>query len=90
MTNLPRNGVEYFSWALTGLPDDHGPVEVNIDGAWHALTVAGSIGKLLLAGPDADPTGAVVVPTDQQVQVRVTDTPEVIIRGGGRIHLTTE
>lgn len=90
MTNLPRAGKEFFSWTFTGLPDGT-TAEVNIGGDWHALTMVGQVGKILLAGPDAaDASGAVVVAADQQVQVRVTDTPEVIIRGGGRIALTTE
>ncbi|MDN4616392.1 hypothetical protein P5G50_18245 [Leifsonia sp. F6_8S_P_1B] len=87
MTNLPRAGREYFHWTFNGLPDDHGPVEAFISGQWRPLTMDGAGGRILLAGPDADSAGAVVVSANQQVQLRVTDTPEVIIRDGGSIRL---
>ena len=89
MTYLTRDGREYFHWTFTGLPDDHGAVEVQIGGQWCALTMDGSVGRLLVAGPDADPTGAIVVSTDTDVKVRVTDSPEVVVRGGGWIRLTS-
>ena len=88
MTNLPRGGREYFRWEFTGLPTDHGTVEALIGGSWHPLTMDGSTGGLLLAGPDADPSGAVVVTDDVRVQIRVTDNPEIIVRSGGRITLS--
>jgi len=89
MTNLPRTGREYFHWTFSGLPDDHGAVEVLISGSWRALEMTGQTGKLLLAGPDVtDPQDAVVVATDQAVSVRVTDSPEIVVRGGGWIRLS--
>ena len=90
MTYLPRDGKEYFHWTFTGLPDDHGAVEVSIGGVWKPLTMVGQVGSLLLAGPNADPAGAVVVTADTLVEVRVTDTPETIIRGGGWIKLSDD
>ncbi|MFF2054100.1 hypothetical protein ACFVU2_21015 [Leifsonia sp. NPDC058194] len=88
MTYLPRDGREYFHWTFTGLPDDHGAVEAFIDGQWRALTMDGAVGRLLVAGPDADSTGAVVVTADTDVKVRVTDSPEIVVRGGGWIRIT--
>lgn len=88
MTYLPREGREYFSWAFTGLPDDAGLCEVKIGDAWHPLEMTGSVGRILLAGPDADAAGAIQVLADQTVEVRVTDSPEVVIRGGGTIRIT--
>lgn len=88
MTNLPRNGREYFTWTFTGLPDDHGPVEVNIGDEWHALDVDGQTGKLLVYGPDAEAGDGVVVTKNTYVQVRFTDNPEIVLRGGGWIRLT--
>lgn len=88
MTNLPRDGREYFTWTFTGLPEDHGAVEVNIGGEWHALDIVGQNGRLLLAGPDAESGDAVVITKDAYVEVRVTDNPEIVVRGGGWIRLT--
>jgi hypothetical protein len=86
MTYLPRNGREYFHWTFTGLPDG-AVVEASIGGQWHPLTVNGATGQLLLAGPDADPSGAVPVLVDEYVVMRVTDNPEIVIRDGGWINL---
>ncbi|UAJ78296.1 hypothetical protein IT072_02290 [Leifsonia sp. ZF2019] len=85
---LDRGGREFIKWTFTGLPGDHGAVEVKLGDEWHALDVTGNVGSILLAGPDADPTGAVVVTTDTDVKVRVTDSPEIVVRGGGWIRLT--
>lgn len=87
MTNLPRDGREYFTWEFTGLPEDHGAVEASIGDEWHALDVDGQIGKLLVAGPDAEAGDAIVISKDTYVQVRVTDNPEIVVRSGGWIRL---
>lgn len=87
MTYLPRNGREYFHWTFIGLPTG-AIVEASIGGAWHALTLDGNAGRLLLAGPDADATGAVQVLVDEFVVMRVTDSPEIVVRDGGWINLT--
>jgi hypothetical protein len=88
MTNLPRDGREYFTWEFTGLPEDASAVEVSIGDEWHALDVEGQIGKLLVAGPEAEAGDAVVVAKDTYVQVCVNDNPEIVVRGGGWIKLT--
>lgn len=45
---------------------------------WTASTYAGGVATVLLAGPDASPTNAIVVPPEGgDVWIRVTDTPEV-------------
>lgn len=86
MTDLPRAGREYFHWTFTGLPGG-AVVEASIGGSWHPLTIDGTSGRILLAGPDADATDAVQVLVDEFVTMRVTDNPEIVIRDGGWITL---
>lgn len=46
---------------------------------WTAGTAAGADWRVLLAGPDADPASAIVVPPwGGDLWIRATDTPEVI------------
>ena len=45
---------------------------------WTAATYAAGIATVLLAGPDADPTSAVVVPSGgADLWIKVADSPEV-------------
>jgi cytoskeletal protein RodZ len=45
---------------------------------WTATTYASGVARVLLAGPDAPGSGALVVPTDgADVWLRVSDSPEV-------------
>lgn len=47
--------------------------------AWTGTTYTNGDAVVLLAGPDADPTGALVIPTDgADLWIRVTDSPEVV------------
>lgn len=56
---------------------------------WTAATWASGVGTILLAGPDADPTGALAVPTGGgDLYGRVTDSPEVDAVLLARISLT--
>lgn len=56
---------------------------------WTAATYSAGVATVLLAGPDADPTGAVVVPTaGADLWVRVADTPEVDAERVERITVT--
>jgi len=47
------------------------------DTTWTTVTYAAGAVTVLLAGPDADPTGAVVVPASADLWMRVTYAPEV-------------
>lgn len=89
MIRLPSAGREYLTFAFDGLPADPAPnVEVQFPPAtsWHALTMTGTAGTILVAGPTADATGAVVLPLGRTLPVvRVTDNPEIIMRGVGLI-----
>lgn len=86
MTYLPRGGREFFHWTFTGLPDG-AVVEVSIGGQWHQLEMDGSEGRLLLAGPDADLGDAVRVLADEALVMRVTDSPEIVVRSGGSVQI---
>lgn len=44
---------------------------------WYPAQYADGSFTVLLAGPDADPTGALVVPADADIWMRIADTPEV-------------
>lgn len=46
--------------------------------SWTAATAAGDLWQIMLAGPYADPTDAIVVPLNgADLWLRVTDTPEI-------------
>lgn len=56
---------------------------------WAAAEADGDQWRVLLAGPDADPTGALVVPAaGADVWLRVTDSPEVDAKRVERITIT--
>jgi hypothetical protein len=44
---------------------------------WTSVAVVNGAATVLLAGPDANPTGALVVPGDADLWLRSTDAPEV-------------
>lgn len=53
---------------------------------WTPATADGDVWQVLLAGPDADPDGALVVPSGGAVLwIRVTDAPEVDVARVERI-----
>lgn len=88
--NLTHGGVEYIHWTATGLPDSPpaDAVQASIDGGttWHTAGVAAGVLSLLVAHPDAvtpDPTAVVAAVGTREMLVRLTDTPEVVIRSGG-------
>lgn len=83
---LPVDGREYAHFTFDGLPDDVTPA-AEIEGTWHDLTLIGDVWSLLVYGPDAPAGDGVEVTADTSVRVRVTDNPEIIIRGAGRINL---
>lgn len=96
MVDLYRDGLEFISWPISDLPDDAGALEVELDGAWHGLTKAddNASAGLFLAGPDVplDEIGPAyqIVGVNDNVRVRVTDSPEIIPRPGGRVRLLSD
>ena len=89
---LHPGGIEYIKWTATGLPAEPpvGSVEVSLDGGttWHTATVTDGVIQLLVAHPSvAEPgTAAVATPGARDMHVRLTDTPEVVIRDAGRLY----
>lgn len=89
---LHPGGIEYIKWAATGLPAEPpvGSVEVSLDGgaAWHTATVIDGVVQLLVAHPSVtDPgTAAVAIEGVTEMRVRLTDSPEVVIRDAGRLY----
>lgn len=88
---LRNGGVEYIHWTVTGLPVDPPAtaIEASLDNGttWHAAAVDGTDVALLVAHPAAvapDPLAVVAAAGgSRELLLRVTDTPEVIIRSGG-------
>lgn len=85
---LARDSVEFAHWTITGLPDTATPTpDVWLAGDWRRAEWVEATGpertaRVLVAGPDATPpAGAVVLPVGRTVpRVRLTDTPEAIVR----------
>ena len=75
------------------LPPRSGPSAATV---WTSVTYAAGIVTVLLAGPDADPTGAVVVPASADLWMKVVDTPEIdavkveriTVLGGGPLSIS--
>lgn len=90
--DLPATGREYARFRFTDLPSDATAVEVRFppSNVWHELTLVNEggydYGLILVCGPQADPTGAVVLqPGRVSPVVRVTDNPEILVRVPGTI-----
>ena len=91
---IPRSGREFANWSVAGAP----PSAVfqakltypdGSESAWLTVeTVNQSRIRLLVAGPDADPGDANVLPAGgTSVILRLTDTPELVVRNGGDINV---
>lgn len=89
---LHPGGIEYVKWTATGLPASPavGSVEVSLDGGttWHTATVTDGVIRLLVAHPSVTEPGtaAVAVAGVKDMHVRLTDSPEVVIRDAGRLY----
>lgn len=80
--DLPRAGREYLRATLADVPDGS-TVEISFDdgATWHPTTGSGAERRILIAGPDfQSPAPAVVVTDKARPKVRITDSPEVVIR----------
>jgi len=92
MASLRRAGREYFHWPLTNVPADVSALEVLLEGGWHPLELAADrlSARCLVQGPDVAviDVSAVTITSDQSsIELRVSDDPEIVIRGGGEIRL---
>lgn len=91
ITLLP-GGVEYVTWTLAGLPDPAPGVEVSLDKGttWHPATLDAGTAKLLIAHPTSPTAGAVTASAGQVTMLlRLTDTPEVVVRHAGTLYCPT-
>lgn len=83
-----RQSREYVFWPITGQPEG-AEFEVTFDdgATWLPMETVEGGARTLLAGPDVDQGGAeAVLPLGRtMVELRLTDTPEVVVRGGGVI-----
>ena len=57
------------------------------DTAWTATDYTNGEAVVLLAGPDADPAGALVATATGDLWARITDSPEVDAANVGRIRI---
>jgi hypothetical protein len=98
--DLPRIGKKYVHIPATATLADGSPATLTgMDVAflepeekpvgatvWEAADYADGEGVILVAGPDADPTGALqVLSKEVDVWIRITDSPEVDAKKVGRI-----
>ncbi|MGW8565634.1 hypothetical protein [Isoptericola sp. NPDC055881] len=86
---IDRRGREVIHWDLTEPPA--GTLEVTLDGnTWHTLTRDGDTASLLVAGPDAEGTGGVVLKMGRSFALmRAAADPEVLVREAGVIDVVT-
>lgn len=78
---------EYYTLAITTDPAVTSGWEASFDGGttWVAGTVTTSGTSWLVAGAQADPTGATVIAQTTEPIIRATQAPEVIVRKAPRI-----
>lgn len=92
MAELRRTGREFFHWAISNAPVDATDWEASIAGTWHDMTRDGDVISIQIEGPDVapddrDPT-AVILPASERIEIRLKDTPEIVIRDPGWVSLT--
>jgi hypothetical protein len=86
--HLSRDSREFAHWTFTDLPPAPGTPQVQLLGEWRDLTWVETTGttrtaRILVAGPDADPGTAIVLPAGRTPsRVRLLDTPEIVVREG--------
>lgn len=84
---LPRDGLEYARITFDDVPFG-ATVEASIDRAsWTVVPVTNSVGLYLLRGPDSVSTDGTLVATNSKLWIRVSDSPEVVVRAVATISL---
>lgn len=86
---LPRDGTEYAHFTFSSLPSGIEQLEAQIGGAWYPLDLSAPTPRLLLRGPDAPSSSAVLVSADGPIRVRLVDSSETIVRGAGYVALVS-
>jgi hypothetical protein len=86
---LDREGIETVHWPYVADVDDLGTVKVKLADTWYDAALEDGNVVLLVAGPDAeDPGDAVVLSLGpNSAKVQFVDHPELVVRGGGTIHV---
>lgn len=80
---LPKDGQEYVRISLTDYPPG-ASVEASIDREnWVSITVTSGVGLFLCRGPLSAETDGTLVPAGTEVWVRVTGSPEQVVRKVG-------
>jgi hypothetical protein len=84
---LNKAAREFLHFPVTGLPDSPGVIQVRFTATseWEDTEWVGTGSSrtaiILVAGPDADPGTAVVLPVGSYTpQLRLIDDPEIVIR----------
>lgn len=85
---LDRRGQEYAHFPVTGAPANAAALEVSFDSGatWQVTTwnTDKTVASILVAGPSLTAPAGVVLPLGRtQPLLRLTDTPEVVIRTTG-------
>lgn len=84
---LPRDGLEYARITFDDVPFG-ATVEASIDReTWTVIPVTNNLGLYLLRGPDSDAVDGALVSTNSKLWIRLTDTPEVVVRAVATISL---
>lgn len=88
--DLQRNSQEYAHITFSAQPTNGDVVEASVNLIdWYPVTIGGDgVGLVLLRGPAAIATEGVLVTNDrEELWIRITSTPEVIVRSAGWIVL---
>lgn len=85
---LDRRGQEICHFPVTGAPANAAPLVISFDAGttWQAMTwnADKTVASILVAGPSLTaPTGVVLPLGRTQPLLRLTDTPEVVVRTTG-------
>lgn len=85
---LPRDGLEYANIEFSEIPYG-ATVEASIDReTWTPVDVLNNTAKYLLRGPDNPSTaGTLVTHNPTYVWIRLSDTPEQVVRNAGTVSI---
>lgn len=88
--DLQRNSQEYAHITFSAPPASEDLVEASVDLlTWSPVTIGlDGVGLVLLRGPASTATDGVLVGNDrEELWIRITSTPEIIVRSAGWIVL---
>lgn len=87
--DLQKNSLEYAHLVFSVAPPQGSAVDASVDlVTWSTVTFDNDgTGKVLLRGPQSTASTGILVPKSSQLWIRVTESPEVIIRSAGIVNL---